>query len=84
MCHKNSKLISKPKKVSKSFKNLTVFWLPNISNKLPAQRSPVYREAWFPGVGDIQQTDMATYRLNWPRGRLSENVGLKHLFWMMQ
>ena len=37
------------------------------------QRSPVHQEAWSPGGdNDIQQTAMATYRLNWPKGRFSE------------
>ena len=44
------------------------------------QRSQVHREAWFQGGDNIQQqTDMATYRLNQPRGRFSENEYLQPL-----
>ena len=33
------------------------------------QRSPVHWEAWFPVGDDTQHMDIATYRLNWPRGK---------------
>ena len=38
------------------------------------QRSPVQPEVWFLGGDNIKHTDIATYRLNWLRGRSRENM----------
>ena len=35
--------------------------------------SAVHLELWFPGGDNIQQTDIATSRLNRPRGQFSED-----------
>ena len=51
----------------------------NISTTLFDQESPVHREAGCPNV-DIR-TDIATYRLNWPRVWFSDNwFSAKNMF----
>ena len=47
------------------------FQLANTNNTLLDHKSPVHQEAVFPGGDNIQQTYIATYRLNRPRSRFS-------------
>ena len=58
--------------LSKPSENLNIFELANISNTLFDQRSSVHQEAWFSGGDNLKHTDIATYKLNLPRGRISE------------
>ena len=45
----------------------------NISNTFFDQKSPIRREARFPGGDNLQQTDIATYWLILPIGWFKEN-----------
>ena len=84
LVHKDPKtlIISERTKLSKRpKKKQNIQKYANISNTLFDQKSPVHREAKFPRVDrqtDIV-TDIATYRLNWPRGRVSENTIIKKI-----
>ena len=44
------------------------------SSTLFDQKSPVHREAGFPGGDNIWPTYIVTYSLNWSRGQFSENI----------
>ena len=46
---------------------------PPTNDTLFIQKSPDHREVGFPRW-HTQQTDIATGRLNWPKGQISENI----------
>ena len=59
-----------------SSKNLFVFKLANNNpiNYSNRDLQSTCQEEWFPGGDNIRHMDVATYKLNWPRGRFSQNI----------
>ena len=64
----HSRLVQEDRKKEKNIETFqkNVFYFCKISDTLLHQKPPAHPESGFSGGDKQQQTDAATYRLNWP------------------